>query len=401
MSNRLDEQATFRLDGFLRLRERDPGLLRLTQALKTVLAVLISLAIFYGSPTEKRLFAAISTAFLMQCTSTGGRRRQQLTLLVSGLSMMLVAGLGAALYRFPWAQHLLLVALALAVFYVIRFLPDQNQFPIFGFILCLLAIHLGGGSAGARADVMAVAVALPVAFATYFAIRPPDRLAAFIEATRLFCLETAAALDVLRRLQIRPGDSNPLGPIQGRMQRLINFGQQVLDQWPEQALRPNQINHHKATDRRDNLMLITDVLLRQYESLQAVEMLEQSMLELAKTSDPVPVGLNCGNLIPPELKERLNELLRHLSAGFQTLAADCRDFAKASGPPASDIGEILLQQSQLQTSALAARHPICPEMTHLFTAVVACRELSHIEHLLGEHLQDLRAAEREKKEALA
>lgn len=377
------------------LQERDPGLLRLTQALKTVLAVVVSLCIFYRSPTETRLFAAISTAFLMQCTSTGSRRRQQETMLISGLSMILVAGLGSGLFRHPWAQHLLLIVLAFIVFYVMRFLPDQNQFPTFGFILCLLAIHLGGGTAGAGRDVLASGVALPVSFSTFFFLRPPNRLAAFMDATAMFCADAASALHVLLRRDATE-TAKSLGPIRSGMQRQINFNQQVLDQWPEQDSRPNQINlHEKASDRRDPLTLITDVLLRQYESLQAIEMLEHSLAELNHKTDPAPAGLACGDVVPPELRARLEELLRRLSAGFYSLASRCRHYndADSNSAKGAEIEEDLLQQSQLQSAALSTRHPLCPEMTHLFTAVVACRELSHNQQRLEENLRELRAAQ--------
>ena len=88
------------------LRDPDPGLLRLTQACKTLLAVMIALALFWRAGSQTRLFAAAGSAYIMQCSSTGPMRRRQRTMLVSGLAMAVVVGLGGALEGHPWLQDL-------------------------------------------------------------------------------------------------------------------------------------------------------------------------------------------------------------------------------------------------------------------------------------------------------
>ncbi len=57
------------------LRSSDPGLLRLTQAFKTLAGVLIALDLFWRTDRATRLFAGMGVAFFMQCIPAGTRRR--------------------------------------------------------------------------------------------------------------------------------------------------------------------------------------------------------------------------------------------------------------------------------------------------------------------------------------
>lgn len=389
--------ALARLPALLRpLRVFDPGLLRLTQAFKTLAAVLIVLALFHSATLQTKLFGGIGAGFLMQCTSTGTRRRQQLTMSVTAICMIAAVGLGSGLSGHPRLQDALLVALAFIAFYVRRFLPDQNMFPVFGFVLCLLATALPAGWERARGEMLALAVAFPVAFGIFFYVAPPDRLRAFADALEMFF---ARSSEFLRSLSgaLRTGRS-PDRRLPKSFQRLrdnVSFNQQLLDQWPGEGRHPNQIGRNAPPGARDaQVALITELLLREYESLQAISMLEQSVTELTQVtrrkSPPVGPGTSageCSDSIPPELLDRLAALMLELSAPFHRLSRALRGSGHAAlalrSPPAEEHTEHLVEVSQLQVAMLESRHPLCPEMAHLFTAVVASRELWSIQRRLA------------------
>lgn len=146
----------------------DPGLLRLIQAGKTVLAVILAFALFWKAPREARLFASIGAAFIMQCTPAGTRRLRQGAMLLSGCAMTLVVGIAAYLAPHPLFRDALIVVLAAVVFWVRRFLPGRDSFPIFAFTLSLIASELNGGPEGWAWEALAVASATGIAFVIFF-----------------------------------------------------------------------------------------------------------------------------------------------------------------------------------------------------------------------------------------
>lgn len=176
------------------LREADPGLLRLTQACKTVLAVVISICLYWHASLQTRMFAAAGSAYIMQCSSTGPLRRRQLTMLISGLAIAVVVGLAGVLTGRPILQDLLIVSVAALAYYFRRILPDKNQFPVFGFTLCVLASVLSTDWRQGLHDLLAVATAIPIAFTTYFFILPPNIVRAARDEIRHFCLHAAELL---------------------------------------------------------------------------------------------------------------------------------------------------------------------------------------------------------------
>jgi hypothetical protein len=216
------------------LREPDPGLLRLTQACKTVLAVVISIALYWHASLQTRMFAAAGSAYIMQCSSTGPWRRRQLTMLVSGLSIDAAVGIAGMLEGQPWSQDLLLVGVAALAYYFRRFLPDKNQFPIFGFTLCVLAAVLSTGWRQGLHDMLAVATAIPIAFAIYFFLLPPSIVGAARDEIRYFCLHAAELLQGpwdrhrFEFLASRPAflkgiaDSQPDHPAAPRIHQAVN-----------------------------------------------------------------------------------------------------------------------------------------------------------------------------------
>jgi hypothetical protein len=218
---------------------RDPGALRLTQGLKTVLAVLLVLVVLRPFvPFYQMLPGALGTGFLMQCGEGTTRRQRQLTMVVSGLVMILLAVVGGMLEGYEEIKEILIVVVAFLTFYVRRYVPGKPGFTSYGFVTFLLASILPGGLERAAMNAVLLVVALVVAFTVFFLIRPPDVLGAFAQTVRARCAAQAvllhqpsvAATNLSSRIQrviVRLGalaqallDAAPPGPIRERAEEL-------------------------------------------------------------------------------------------------------------------------------------------------------------------------------------
>lgn len=178
-----------------RLRAADPGLLRLRNAVKSVAALGVTLAVFRFLAPAETLFAGISSAFLVQCYSGESRREQQMiTMATSAVVMTLLTGLGAALRPHSLLQEVLVVAAAFGAHWVRNFIPGRPLFPIFGFVLVLLATALPGSWKGVMAG---VAGGFPAAFVLRFFVWRRLKPQAFEGAVVLFTGETCRAVHLL------------------------------------------------------------------------------------------------------------------------------------------------------------------------------------------------------------
>jgi hypothetical protein len=181
--------------GVRRLRVTDPGLLRLRNAVKAVAAVGVTLAVFRFLEPAQTLFAAISSAFLVQCYSGESPRKQQMmTMAISAAAMTLLTGLGAALRSHSLFQEMLVVAVAFGAHWVRNFIPGRPLFPVFGFVLVLLSTALPGSWQGVMAG---VGGGFPAAFVLRFFLWRRLKPQAFEGAVVLFTGETCRAVHLL------------------------------------------------------------------------------------------------------------------------------------------------------------------------------------------------------------
>ena len=195
------------------LEASDPGWLRLTQSLKTVLAVLLTMGILYAIPPADLFLARLGAGFLMQCGEGINRRRQRITFLICGLAAIGLASLGALASSSRELRELLVIVVAFLTFYLRRFIPHRPGFTAYGFVLCLLATVFPGGSERAVSHAEVMAIAFLVAFAVFFRVRPPNPFDAFDVGTRIFCSGVAGFL--------RSIATNPLGERTGRSEHLV------------------------------------------------------------------------------------------------------------------------------------------------------------------------------------
>jgi hypothetical protein len=245
---------------WLTLEAMDPDWLRLTQSLKTVLAVVLTLGILYPFAGGDLFLSAVGTGFLMQCGEGANRRRQQFTLVICGMALILLAVLGAAASSHREEKEALVVVVAFLTFYLRRFITRRPGFTAYGFVVCLLATVLPGGRQQAISHAEALAVALLVAFVVFFYLRPPNPLRAFAVSTRVFCRSVA---DLLRALG---GQSNAITA--AKYEHLV-----------KRALRHSQALSDSLVPGPDT-RLTDELLLGQYDAWQTLQMLQDSFARL-------------------------------------------------------------------------------------------------------------------------
>ena len=277
---------------WLTLEAMDPDWLRLTQSLKTVLAVVLTLAVLYPFAQGDFFLSAIGAGFLMQCGEGANRRRQQLTLVICGLALILLAVLGAAANSHRELKEALVIVVAFLTFYLRRFIPRRPGFTAYGFVICLVATVLPGGRQQEFSHAEALAAALLVAFVVFFYVRPPNPLRAFAVSTRVFCRSVA---DLLRTLG-EPSNGVTAAKFEHLVKRALRHSQALAD-----SLVPGPDS--KLTD---------ELLLGQYDAWQSLQMLQDSLGRLT-TEDA----------------ERLPVVWSALSAALEGLA---KSFDRPLGP---------------------------------------------------------------------
>lgn len=127
----------------------DPGLWRLRLAVKTVAVcwLILILARPHLDPVGLAM-VEVSTVLVFLCTQGATRRAQMLTMLCAGGVIALGLPLGVSVQAMPWLANTVLVALCFGAFYVRRFGPRFQVFPVMGVLMYLLGTvlpiaHLG------------------------------------------------------------------------------------------------------------------------------------------------------------------------------------------------------------------------------------------------------------------
>ncbi len=329
-------------------------------------AVFLALLIFHWADVQTRLFAGMGAAFLMQCSSTGPRKRQMLTMIITGISMMVAVGLGSGLEAHKLAQDVLLAVVTFTVFYVRRFLPDQNMFPLFGFILFVLSTALPGGWARARMEMVAMAAGIPVTVAIYFFIYPHWPAVGFRDSLQLFLGKASFFMRALSdMLQVdRSEDTGvQLGELLIVMQEKMRFDQDLVDNFaPREAM---------ARSRNTYYVL----LVHQYEAYQAQRMLHEAMSQL--------LAARAGD----NWRRHLKKLLLHLSEAF--VALEEITAGAVSSRMAQPAALAAAEQEQLKTAIMEAGELFHPEIVHLFSVSIAARHLAKTQAQLEDGLLHL------------
>lgn len=183
----------------------DPGLLRARQAARTVLAVAISLACSHGHGSLLSLFAAFAAAAFMQANSGFSRRQRQRTMLVTGTGTAALVLIGGLCHGHRLRAEAFLLAAAFLCFFARHYVPDRNLFPLYSFVLAVLAETFAGAWPQTLWIALAVLSGLPIAFVVYFYVWPPHFARRFVIGVSAFGTVTAECA-ARAALSLRKGD---------------------------------------------------------------------------------------------------------------------------------------------------------------------------------------------------
>ncbi|MDQ6676312.1 MAG: hypothetical protein M3Z09_03350 [Acidobacteriota bacterium] len=225
----------------------DPGLSQLKHAAKTVLALVIALEVCRWMEPRGTLYAGLSAGFLMQSTAGSARRTRQISMASMGAASTLAVAIGSLLASSAWAKEALLVAAAFAAFYVRRFIPGKAMFPVFAFVLMLLATLQPGGTGRAATMMTAVAVGFASAYIVFFYVLPDGTTRAFRHAADLFLFRAT-------RIRADPSRAADLHA----MHRAVAFEEEEMETLTPMAGVPCRA-----------------VLAQQYEALQVLTILAE------------------------------------------------------------------------------------------------------------------------------
>lgn len=229
------------------LLSSDAGLSQLKHAAKTVLALVIALEVCRWMEPRGTLYAGLSAGFLMQSTAGSARRIRQISMASMGAASTLAVAVGSLLASNIWAKEALLVGAAFAAFYVRRFIPGKAMFPIFAFVLMLLATVQPGGTGRALTMMTAVAVGFASAYLVFFYVLPDGTTRAFRHAVDLFAF---------RASRIR-ADANRAANLRA-MHQAVAFEEEEIETLP-----------------RAVAVRCRGVLTQQYEALQVLTILAE------------------------------------------------------------------------------------------------------------------------------
>lgn len=115
----------------------DPGLIRLLNALTTVGAILLTLAVLsaFGTPVPLLVAGALTGMVASFAVSDPTPREQAITLGLGYLAALVVVGLGAELYRYRVASDLVFLVLIFSAVYIRRFGSRGTGMGLIGFQL--------------------------------------------------------------------------------------------------------------------------------------------------------------------------------------------------------------------------------------------------------------------------
>ncbi len=120
----------------------DPGLFRLKHAAKTVLAVLLAVAVFSKFGMITRVTAGIAAGFSIQGVVGETTKNKLISLVIADICFLGAYLIGASVRPYPLLSGIFLTLLAFFVMYVRRFGPRFSTFPLLVWAVGFLATVL-------------------------------------------------------------------------------------------------------------------------------------------------------------------------------------------------------------------------------------------------------------------
>jgi len=180
----------------------DPGYFRLRQALKTVLALLITLWIVRDYPLVTKIVACSVCGFSMQGVVARSFVSQFFHVLLFDIVYFAVFMLGLFIRNYPELKALVFILLGFSVNYIRRFGLQNSMAPVMAWMLCFLATVLPFNfDSDLWTHIQGLIIGLLVGSVVYLVVYPEDYPTLFVNnSNRLFKLLAFGMIDTRRYL---------------------------------------------------------------------------------------------------------------------------------------------------------------------------------------------------------
>lgn len=247
---------------FILLWDLDPGYIQLKRAIKTILAILITLWITRDHPRSILLIAGIGSGISMQGIAGKTFRQRTIQLVLFDISYLMAFMLGALVKDSIHLTALTLVFLGFAVNYIRRFNLEKSIAPMMFWLLCFFAIILPfSGTTQKWEAFQGLIIGLTVSAAVFLIVFPENYARLFILNTnRMFASLSVGLFDLRKQLLQKRARQN--------FENTAAFEQKEL---LTQLLESNQaISDHLATGAQSPM---SQSLMQQYTLISAYKII--------------------------------------------------------------------------------------------------------------------------------
>lgn len=182
---------------FNKLWEADPGYFRIKQACKTILAILIIMAITYSMPLLVKILSAMAAGFSMQAI-VGDGRKQQFEFIVTAFPIyFLCFFIGHFSIANVWLSNLVLIVLGFFAIYLRKFGPAFNFAPIIAWSFAFFGIILPINNAEPWLLAACLCFGLIVSALVYLLVLPERKNKLYYSNLNVFMQDYASILQWL------------------------------------------------------------------------------------------------------------------------------------------------------------------------------------------------------------
>ncbi len=286
----------------------DPGYLCLKQALKTVTALLLSVA-FCHFFLENLIAPPFLIIFLMQAHQGKTKKQKMFTQALAFIVFTMCFFIGVYLKAYSLLVfHSGLILLAFLAFYVQRFGERFTRFPLFAWVMYFFALILPPqNSTQLWYNFIGVLMDFPITFILYFYVFPDSNKKIFFDNFRLYytkCRQMLLVLQSFFQKKISAADFT------------ANM-QQKLDGIRDLVLMNQSVFETVETSHADHQLALDEYYFEEYERTRGLAMAFEATKHLCAQGIGVPESLS-----PPILK-----IMDYYLVIFQSMRIDDKTYS--------------------------------------------------------------------------
>lgn len=215
----------------------DPGFIYLKHAFKTLLAVILSVAIFFDYDSTVQTYAGMAAAYSMQGIIGETLKQQIKSILIAGGVYLATFFLGDLVHPYPLLAGFMMMVFAFVAMYVRRFGQRYMLMPIFAWTFLYFAtVFANGDVADMNTSALGMVVGLLISAAIYLWLWPDNKTQRFAENFTGFTENYYLVLRWLLRLMQGKVDSeeflDQIDEQRWSVEYLLEMNQNIIESSP-------------------------------------------------------------------------------------------------------------------------------------------------------------------------